>query len=462
MSRPLRRFLVRLLIAAGVLACGDETGPLLDRSAPVVDGVVLAHDRTTVVLPAAQTYAAGEPVWMLLDVSDERRVGWIGFHVTGPIDQSDSVAVPDSLQRLQVLVGMDLGGLSGLVEVRGFAIDGSGNRTESVVAGNPVSVYAPVVLPVVAVPLEGPVSDFTYDMKREQLLLADPGQARIAVYSLIAGAFGPAIVAPAPAGAIDLTASGDSLVAFFPETAELGVRSLVSPSAWDLVTLSETVAGLDAPALAVSAAGTVVIAAGQVVEYDLATGLETHRTDGGLSGALPAAAALASFEGRTRIVLTFEDGAGGTLGQVYQSATDTFSAARPLGALEAVIPSSDAAGRVLVGASLFGPLLDPIRRFHPPGLGRAGVVSNTGEYAYFAYGTGYLRTRITDGVTLEQVLLPEPPHRLGMIPGDPERVIAIGSGTLTIVVDAAPGAPPVSLIGDGQKAMNTFLTGARR
>lgn len=434
MSRAIRSRSPHVLTALAVVlaACAEGAGPPQD-AAPTVTGIILAHDGSARVLPAAQVYAAGERVRLQLDIADDHRVEWVGFHVTGPIDLSDSARVPNPDDQLRVLVLVDLGNLSGLMQVKGFARDGSGNRTETLVTGNPVSIFAPVIAPVHTVPLSGPIVDLTYDLNREQLLLAESKQARIATYSLRAEASGPPIATPYPASSLDLTVSGDSLVAFFPETGELGILPLVGLTPhWHLAPLP-----LDLPlengALRVSQTNKVLIAAGEVVEYDFTTELAQLRADAGSAGAVPDGATLGASADRATIILAYVVPGGGTVGQAYTSLDNVFQAPTPLGNLPTMEIASDDGGQFLIGGALLNATLASIRQFYPPGQARVSALTRAGDYAYFGYGSGYLRTRVTDGVTLEQVVLPETPARILVLPGDPERVVALGSSQLMVV-----------------------------
>jgi hypothetical protein len=295
-----------------------------------------------------------------------------------------------------------------------------------------VSLYAPRFAPVLAVPLESPVVDLTYDVKREQLLLAQPAESRIAVFSLIADAYGPPLDVPGPPTAMDLSASGDSLVVLRGETGELAVWPLVGAApAWSVIPLSLDRA--TAGALRVAANGRVIVVTDRVVEYDLATGVETQRTDAGAGGRLPVDVALERTRDGTSIALVYRAPGSAAVGQVYVAAVNAFLAPRAVGTMATLTVATDAAGRFLVGPALFDATLAPLRAFYPPGAGRVSGVANAGDYAYFGNGSGYLRTRLSNGVTLEQVVLPEPVERLLVLPGEPERVVAVGAGQLMVV-----------------------------
>jgi hypothetical protein len=194
-----------------------------------------------------------------------------------------------------------------------------------------------------------------------------------------------------------------------------------------------------------------VVAAGAVVEYDIAAGRARPRPEAGVAGLVPPTATLGRTGDRRTLVLAWAEGGDAAVGQTYDSDAAAFADPRPLGPLAALGVATDAAGRFLVGASLFETTLEPVRRFYPPGQGRVGALAALGGYAYFGLGSGYLRTRVADGVTLEQVVLPEPPAHLVVLPGTPERVVAVGAEQVTIVTDEAagsatarPGAPAPS------------------
>ena len=447
--------LTRAVAALALLlptACVDTGAPAADRLAPSLTSRVLAHDGSTVTLPAAQAFAFNEHILLLLTVRDERRVAWIGFHVTEPVDIVDSVAIPDSLPALQVLVALNLGeGFAGVVRVSGFARDAAGNRTEQVAIGNPVSVYRPLVGATATALLPGPVTDVAFDPRRERVYIAQPESTRVLVLSLASMTFGPPLATPSAPGGLDLTVSGDSLVVSLPATGQLGITALDAvPPTWTLVDL---VAGGDArrpTGVRVSAGNKAFVplsaegtgGAGSVLEYDVATGAVRPRSDLDRQGLVPAGTRVARTPDRSRILILFAGTCCSAEGQVYESAPD---AALPIQSLAARaqphISADGTARQFLLDATLFDQALLPKRAYYPPGLGLVSALADPGAHAYFGLGAGFLRTRLADGVTTEWITLPQGPGQLLAIPGPAERVLALGAST-AVLVDLGTAARP--------------------
>jgi len=434
-------------------ACVDTGGPAPDRLAPSLSSRVLAHDGSTVTLPAAQVFAFNEHILLLLATRDDRRVAWIGFHVTEPVDIADSVAIPDSLDALQVLVALNLGeGFAGVVRVSGVARDAAGNRTEQVAIGNPVSVYRPLERPTPTAPLPGPVGDVALDPRRDHVYLAQPESARVLVLSLASMTFEAPIATPSAPTGLDLTASGDSLVVALAASGQLGIAALDPvPREWTLVDLIADGDGRRPTAVRVSAgnkafvplSGEETAGAGGVLEYDVATGVVRPRSDFDRQGPVPSGTRVTRTPDRSRIVILFAGPCCPTEGQVYESAPDTVLPVRFIaGRAEPHVSADGTARQFLIDAVLFDQALLPKQAYYPPGLGLVSALAARGAHAYFGLGAGFLRTRLADGVTVERVLLPEVPQRLLAIPGLAERVLALGN-TGASLVDLGL-APPLS------------------
>jgi hypothetical protein len=358
-------------------ACVDTGGPAPDRLAPSLSSRVLAHDGSTVTLPAAQVFAFNEHILLLLATRDDRRVAWIGFHVTEPVDIADSVAIPDSLDALQVLVALNLGeGFAGVVRVSGVARDAAGNRTEQVAIGNPVSVYRPLERPTPTAPLPGPVGDVALDPRRDHVYLAQPESARVLVLSLASMTFEAPIATPSAPTGLDLTASGDSLVVALAASGQLGIAALDPvPREWTLVDLIADGDGRRPTTVRVSAGNKAFVplsaeetaGAGGVLEYDVATGVVRPRSDFDRQGPVPSGTRVTRTPDRSRIVILFAGPCCPTEGQVYESAPDTVLPVRFIaGRAEPHVSADGTARQFLIDAVLFDQALLPNRRIIRP------------------------------------------------------------------------------------------------
>lgn len=436
-----------LVAILAVGACADTSGVGRDPP-PRVSGVVLAWDGSEVTYPGAHVFAAGDTIRLVVDVRDNRRVRWVGIHLVEPFDAADSVEITDSSAAVGLGVEIFTGPtLVGLLRINGFARDDLGQRVEWELRGNPASVYRSVSrgMPVV---LDAAVRDVAFDLKRDRAYLSQPDSARIAVFSLSAAGFGPPLVPPvAPAG-LDLSASGDSLLVALPAIRKLGVLDLTAASpTWSMLDLVfDTSLGRHPDKVRVSAANKVLIsitatgytgAVGQVVEYDIGSQSQRLRMDvsysGGYPGVVTDATLTARSSDRSRILFLFDNSCCPEEGQVYVSATDTFLPRQPTVQAYGPSISANASGQVfLVGRTVFNSTLTIPMSYYPPGAPWPSAISQGGDTAYFTVGTGFLRSRLPDGVSLERVLLPETPLGIFSVPGAAERVFAVTATTVTL------------------------------
>jgi len=165
--------------------------------------------------------------------------------------------------------------------------------TDSAAPGGPLPVPPqpppppppPPFARLAAVPLQARITDLTYDPKRDVLYLAQ--ETGIAVYSLVTLDYETGISTDANIPtAVDLSASGDSLIISLPEAQALGVIDLASQARRvDTLVLAEF-ATSHANDLRVASNGHVIIRAIPTgsnrrfaLDYNLATGEEIRRPE---------------------------------------------------------------------------------------------------------------------------------------------------------------------------------------
>ena len=438
-------FLSGTLLVAGC-SDGPATAPKpSDREPPTLAGLVLAWDRSGVTAPAAAVFGPGDTIHLQIDATDNRRVRWLGIHFREPFESQDSVEIADSLPAVSVSVSIvPNAAFSGIVRINAFARDNADNRQETELSGDPISVFAPVSRPLRSAPLDAPVKDVAFDAARGLVYLSEPDSARIAVLSLATMTLDTAVAAPGTPGGLDLSASGDSLVVALPDTRQLGVLDLtgITPG-WTTIALAvDSASGLRPQVLRISAANKALVLAvsdagpSRVYEYDFVTGTQRLRTDAGATGAVPTPSRLVRPANRGRMLLVSD-----AVGQVYVSQTDTFLAPHATVGLATPPATATASGDLfLIGGSVFTGTLDHSTDYYPPGSAFRSAISQFGDTAYFGVASGFLRTRLADGVTLEKVILPEEPIRLYAAPGPGGAVLAI-SATQIVLADLSGASP---------------------
>lgn len=434
------RRVVLVSAAMACIGCSDGSGPEEDPP-PFVWGFIVSWEGSESKYTGAPTFAAGDTIQFVIHASDNSRVRWLGFELSGLYVGSDSVEVTDSLSSVYVDAYVPTPtSAAGTIRVTGFARDDQGQRGEQELNGNPISLYITAVRPFVALDLDAPVRDVAFDAKRDLAFLSQPTENRIAVISTGSGQYHPALQPPAPPAGIDVTIGGDSLVASLPDLPGLGILNLNEPSEiWDTVdlelnSLSDTVpvnvrvAANDKAVVSLrraSSRGSV----GSIIEYDFLQGtrrfLADRKTrDVVISEDVP----MIRAPDGSRILLKFE----GLKAALYVSATNTLMAPKATIWNTDKPMSSDARGRVFqMGLTMFDTTLTATDTLSLPGW--VTCISPGGDTLYVGLGTGMLRTRIADGVTTERVYAPEVPLRVFVVPGPRNQVLILSETLITIV-----------------------------
>lgn len=376
---------------------------VIDVTPPLVGVTLGLPVNDTAVVP-------GDTLRLHLTASDNRRLAFVGYALGFPLDRRDSIVVGgtnvDTVLTV-VLPSLSSGGLPITV----FARDSAGFRTDS----GPIhlSVIDMIRRPIRAITTPAPVLGLAVDTKRQVVYLAY-GTQQIDVMDLTNGTLASSITIPFRARDLDLSVSGDSLVATMDSEAALGIVNLAAiPHTAIVVPIDSGVYPQSevADKVRVMANGKVIVSfsfpttnsccAGSLADYSLATGVWTRR--GGANDRL----SLARSWDRSRMVA-----AAGFYPYVqagaYVAATDSFTPFQYTTATPSGYPvSSDSNGsRFLIAQVLFDDALQVLLSIDKELGTNANALSPDGANAYVEIGGGFLQVRTADGAVLERVRLP--------------------------------------------------------
>ena len=307
-----------------------------------------------------------------------------------------------------------------------------GGRTSAVVTTTPgaVTVRPTIDRPTWSAQVQGEIRDFVIDDAHGVVHLLQSNQQRLTTLSLATLAVASSRGIP-PAVGLDITPGGDSVVlALHP-----GALGIADPLRPDAPISTIPISGLDA-ALAqrvgavrvasnrkafISTLGNGVEAV-ELVEVDLTTGSQRVRDELGHE-----VSTIVRSLDHTRLVGL------GTVGRIYDPATDTFGAPGP--AERYGMLSLDATGRRMAdGLAIYDESLRFLRRAYDVYQGGRPIVamSADGEYLYQAHWKlGVLRSRTSDGALLDRT-----PNAPGIMP---TAMRVSPSGAYLVVVESLDG-----------------------
>jgi hypothetical protein len=402
---------------------------LLDRTPPQV---------SVSVLNAGGYLVPGDLARFTIHATDNGRLRWIGYKL-GAVADSQAVSASTSDWTVERAIPA---GTTGSIALEVFAQDAGQQRATAVSQSfNVVNAIRRATRSSIST---ADIRDVAYDAKREALYLSQPTIPRVAVLSLATMTFGTPIAAPSVTAGLDLTLSGDSLLVSLRRAAQMGVVDL-NQSTRAMNTISLAVGTFLNPGpdnLRVLSNGKAIITltfdgsgyGGQVMEYDLATGVGKLRGDVGYSGAVTERVPLARSVDRKRMMLLIDDSCCPEEGRTYDATTDKFSGG--VGTVSTYFPSvsADSAGNnYLVGNSAFHNDLSLAARLSPTEYGYGPTtISMDGTIAYLGTDYGYLKLRIADQAVLERVILPAAPSRLLALPNT-QTLIAVAEGKVIAV-----------------------------
>jgi hypothetical protein len=373
--------------------------------------------------------------------SAPRELRYIGYRATTFTNVADSVAVTalTATHTFRLPVPFAWKGL--LLRIEIFARDRLGLQDQEQIAELRVVVLPS--RPTQSLRVGQGVSDLLYDDVRRRVYLMtaldttpQAGRPEVRVYDFATAAFvQPGIALPWQSGAVEVLPGGDSLlVSRFNGLGLIDLTTLATDST-DFTVFPPP--GRGAGFLRTMANGKTLVSiaapatggAGAMVEYQVAPGSQTVRSDVGSGGDVGSAPWLGRTPDRTRMLL-YSSHTTASQAQLYMSATDAFgpSVAIPappfgFGSLSASADGS----RWLVGNQLLDGALTSLRQLGTSIYGSASVLSPDGVYAYVSTAEGVWKYRTADGAGVELILLQEPPYRLTITP-DGNTLIAVGFG----------------------------------
>jgi hypothetical protein len=444
------------MAALGLATCSGPSGP--PDTGLFVFGHVFAADGSPSLAPAAAVYRAGDSIHLSVSASDNRRLTWIGLHATEPFDRADSVQLPDSVRSvvLDAMIVTD-SLFAGQWHFNAFARDDEGHRDEAVLLGNPASTYRDTILPTTSWALGSRLRDLVFDAKRKKVYFAQRDSARIGVISLQTLSLDPGLPTPAVPTGLDMSPGDDSLLVALPASYAIAVINLaVTPPTLDTIRLTgDSLPNLPLPQpdnLRAGQGNRVIVhttvpgvsgSVGQIVVYNLATGSKVRHREVGFQGVVGSAVLLTRPVDRSRILVAYSDACCPTQAQIYLPGIDSLLAQR--GTVDRYGPpiSADATGRrFLVGTTLYDSSLTLLRGYAPPGGALVSAITRGADTAYFGAGSGFFRTRLSDGVSIQRVRVPAEPGLLLDLP-EVSGILVVSDYLMSFVVLGGPPTPVV-------------------
>lgn len=428
---------------------------VVDRTPPVLSSVLNVAASTF-----AGQFAVGDSLRLMVTASDNDQVDWLVWELGAPANVRDSLPAPPRTTATTWNVALPVKPeWVGAPIMSLYVRDAAGLRSNVVSSVQDSVRFFPLVThptsaPAVATPKVGVLQfgDIAFDVKRNVFYLVAYGTSEIAVLDVATMTFRTPIPVPSSPVGLDLTLSGDSLIAGLPNDRSLAVVNLSQPATpASVVRLSALDSAGLGPSMAVSmmvrvaANGRVLVTlprmtlgGDQILTMDLKTGAQTIRVDArspdpyGVSNA-------GSSPDRSRIVMYDL-----RCPRSYAAATDTFT---PCGEwpqfsmMQPVISRGftfDAAGQRLSLANSVFDLDFHLLRAAPAINGRLpySALSPDGTVLYLGADQTVTAMRISDGVFTERFNVPIPAQRLFVSPaGDWLMVFKNDSGVQATRVD---------------------------
>jgi hypothetical protein len=387
----------------------------------------------------AGQYAVGDTMRFTVVAHDNDRVDWLVWALGPPANARDSFPAPTRVGEQTWSMALPVKSeWVGAPILSLYARDAAGFQS-TVVSSVQDSIR---FYPLIAHPTSAPttvtstaaaaleLSDVAYDAKRNVFYIAlGPNTNEIAVLDVATMTFSAPIVLSSPTTGLDLTMSGDSLVAALPATSSLAVVPLAQPGAQP-TTIRLSVLdsagylgpiGQTPPMLVrIAANGIAVItlpyrtgSGDGVVTVDLRTGAQAIRTDarnGGMNGVFN----VGSTPDRSRVpIFQF------LCPRSYLAATDSFTAC---GANVELVGTRgmtfDAAGqRMSIGNGAFDVDFHSLRySWGINGTIPISAISADGTLLYFGANQTVSAMRISDGILTERFNVPVTAQRLFVSP----------------------------------------------
>jgi hypothetical protein len=405
---------------------------LVDRTPPHVTPLFFPPTGGSATPEIAGDYFTGDSLYLIFNASDNHSLRALVWEIL-PFGFRDSLIVsgPFAGPWMKIPIRPEW---TGPIQLRLYARDAAGLTSEAVTsAPGALNVAPTVVLPTAWTTVPGEIREFVIDVPRGVVYLLQTNESRIAVLSTATMTVTRTIATPIRATDLDLSAGGDSLVLALPAGGALGIIDLRQPSA---AVTPIPLADLDMTRnqrpyqVRVAANGKALVSlqgsqpsAYTLLEVDLATGTQRHRTDAG-DGGFVGGGHLERSHDRSVIVVN----GGANLFQRYDATVDRFGPRRSA-TVSDWRPSIDMMGiHVATGLDVYGETLLHLRRVRAPILGGIPrtALSADGEYLYIVlWNHGIVRSRVSDGMIVDRI-----PNPIG-----PDAIRASADGAMVITAE---------------------------
>jgi len=382
-------------------------------------------------------YFVGDSVDLVFGAADNHDLRWLIWEVL-PAGVRDSIPVsgPFAGPRLKLEVRPEW---VGAIQLRFTARDAV-NLTSAPVTTAPgaVVIYPSVARPSATATVSGEIRDVVIDQPRGVIYLLQSNQSRVAVLNTGTMAVTRTIPAPGGPSDFDLTPGGDSLLLVLPGLRAIGVIDLSQANpAMAVLSLGSLDSALaqgpghirtTANGRAFVGLGGNAAAAFRLLEINLATGVETMRSDAGDAGYVGSGILERSYDYQAMIL-----NGGPQLLQRYESGSNTFGP-RTSAIPSDILPLVDGTGQtVAIAFDLYDASFQYLRRIQsivPINGGVPTALAPTDGHLYHVLQPwGVMRSRVSDGALVDRTRTLLVPSLMRIAP----------DGTMLVVVESNYG-----------------------
>lgn len=418
---------------------------LVDHTPPVLKAIMRTPYSAWAPAASFAGYLfTGDSITLYVTATDNHALHGIYWEVW-PAGFRDSMLVSGPAAYPSVTIPAQAG-WAGLIQLRLYAKDQSGNVSDTIASAVGAIQVAPTVGPAPSLTsIPGDITDMAFDAKRGVIYLLQSNSYRIAVFSPATLSVVRTIALTDYCPDFDLSPSGDSIITVLKNAAMLGVVDLTQASpALQTVRMS----GLDTTYhllnVRVAANGKAPITtqawtlagagAKRVYTYDLASGTASLRSEVADLGYEASGQLERSTDGSVVVV----NGDAGTF-QRYDAATDRFEPGQTA-RFQDTRPSIDGTGaHVAVSGDLYNASLQYVLTVRADQrLPAPAALSSDGQTHYLAIAPTYtqlgiVRSRVSDGSIIDHIPAPLPITLLRASPdGSALAVAGCGYGTCSI------------------------------
>lgn len=402
--------------------------------------------------PPRCQFGVGDSISIFISGGDNHSLAWLIYEVGDPVITRDSVSLPSDRYHGPVPV-LARSSWEGDPPIRSWVRDAAGNvkdgdRAES----ETVHIFPIVDRPVRTREFDHELTDARLDAARGVIYLPDTEHSEVAVISLGQLEQEPSIDLPGIPASIDLSISGDSLLAALPNSHAVAVADLTLPATEASlvpITAVDAAEGFRATSLRVLGNGKWFVAAnegealtrtGRVVEIDRASGKQAVRIgpEEAGSGDPFTIRPLTRSDDRSRMLVRADNDC--TL--VYDSRTDGFGPCKAFGRYDADIAVPDRTGTLWASQrTVYDAAFDSIG-FVPRGRdGRVAAPSPDGAHVFVSEGEGFEKVRVRDSLVVERIPAPYLWHGRVFFASEDNILVAVGGGyyawrpTVVVVIE---------------------------